>query len=165
MEQVFETENIKFVKVSESLIDDYLTMINDYENVNRFIGGFIGGADSAYTIEQEIAWVRKAIEENALIFSMLEKKTGEYIGNIELMDAHDSEGELGIAITAKKQDKGYGTEAIKGFVKYCKEKLGAERIFLRTRPYNSRAIHVYEKCGFREYDRTDDHIFMEYDHA
>ena len=69
------------------------------------------------------------------------------------------------ALTAKKQDKGYGTEAIKGFVKYCKENLGAERIFLRTRPYNSRAIHVYEKCGFREYDRNEDDIFMELDHA
>ena len=26
---------------------------------------------------------------------------------------------------------------------------------------NPRAIHVYEKCGFREYDRNDVDVFME----
>jgi diamine N-acetyltransferase len=59
------------------------------------------------------------------------------------------------------QDRGFGTEAIQAFCRYCREKLGITRIVLRTRPYNPRAIHVYEKCGFREYDRTDEHICME----
>ena len=36
MNTVFESENIRFVEVSEELIPDYLTMINDMENVQRF---------------------------------------------------------------------------------------------------------------------------------
>ena len=39
MKQVFESSRISFVEVSEQLVNDYLTMVNDYENINRFIGG------------------------------------------------------------------------------------------------------------------------------
>ena len=59
------------------------------------------------------------------------------------------------------QEKGYGTEAIPAMVRYGMETLGLRRIFLKVYPDNVRAIHVYEKCGFREYDRTADDVFME----
>ena len=78
------------------------------------------------------------------------------------MDRSGSEGELGIALTAAMQNQGYGTEAVSAMVKYCLQELGLSRVFLRTNPANTRAIRVYEKCGFREYDRTDQHVFMEF---
>lgn len=158
MGTVFESENIRFVEVSEDLIGDYLVMVNDTENVNRFIGG----SRTSYTEEDEIRWVRKKLEENATVYSMIGKSDGEFIGNIEFMDVSDASGELGIAITAGKQDMGYGTEAVSAMVSYGREQLGLNRIWLRTRPFNTRAIHVYEKCGFSEYDRDGDHIFMEH---
>ena len=86
-------------------------------------------------------------------FSMLEKKSGEFIGNIELMDVNNSVGELGIAITAAKQNTGYGTEAVSAITEYGTRQLGLNRVFLRTNPQNTRAIHVYQKCGFKEYGR------------
>ena len=157
LNQVFASERIRFVEVSESLIPDYLVMVNDTENVSRFIGGIQG----TYTEEMEVSWVRQKLEEKATVFSMIEKETGEFIGNIELMDVTATEGELGIAITAAKQNRGFGTEAVAALVRYGMERLGLSRISLRTRPFNGRAIRVYEKCGFREYDRTEDHVFME----
>ena len=99
MKQIFESENISYVEVSETLVRDYLDMLNDYENVNRFIGS----KNKSYTEEQERQWVQKKLDEKAVVFSMIDKKNGEFIGNIEMMDIHDSEGELGIAITARKQ--------------------------------------------------------------
>lgn len=158
MKQVFESDRIRFVEVSEQLVSDYLTMVNDYENVNRFIGG----KHKTYTVEQEREWVRKKLAEKAQVFSMLEKKSGAFIGNIELMDVNDSVGELGIAITAARQNAGFGTEAVSAVTEYGARQLGLKRVFLRASPQNSRAIHVYEKCGFREYDRADDHVYMEW---
>ena len=157
MKQIFESGRISFVKVSERLINDYLTMVNDIEHVDRFIGG----AHLPYTREQEAAWVRGKLDEKAPVFSMIEKATGDFIGNIELMDVRDGCGELGIAITADKQDRGFGTEAVRALVQYGMDMMGLNRIFLRTNPMNARAIHVYLKCGFTEYRRTDDHVFME----
>ena len=157
MEQIFASENIRFAAVSERFIKDYLAMVNDYENVNRYIGGNNGN----YTEAQEIEWVRKKLAENAPVFSMTEKESGRFIGNIELMDLTETQAELGIAITAQMQNRGYGTEAIRAIINYGFEHYKLQRICLRTRPFNDRAIHVYIKCGFREYRRDADHIYME----
>ena len=157
MKHIFESENISFVEVSEELVTEYLTMVNDYENVGRLIGS----SRKTFTEEQEMNWVRGKLEEKAVVFSMLEKKTGAFIGNIELMDVSESSAELGIAITAAKQDRGFGTEAICAMIRYGLDRLGLVRISLRAMPFNERAIHVYEKCGFREYDRTSEDMFME----
>ncbi len=157
MKQVFESKRIRFVEVTEDLVNDYLEMVNDEKNYTSSSGGRV----KSYTVEQEVKWVREKLEEKAAVFSMIEKKSGKFIGNIELMDPTDSDAELGIAITAKMQNHGFGTEAVLALTEYARNRLGMKRVFLRTNPKNSRAIHVYQKCGFKEYDRTDDHIYME----
>ena len=157
MEPIFASDNISFVRVSESLVPEYLAMVNDYDRVGRLLGR---GRDPI-SEEQDRWWVQKKLAENAALFSMLEKDTGAFIGNIELMDIADGAGELGIAVTASMQEKGFGTEAIPAMVRYGMDTLGLRRIFLKVYPDNTRAIHVYEKCGFREYDRTADDVFME----
>lgn len=160
MKMVFESENIYFVEVSEQLVKDYLVMLNDHEHVQKHIRRKYVPREPL-TEEQEIKWVHEKLTEKASIFSMIEKKTGSFIGNIEFMNMNDFEGELGIAITAEKQNKGYGTEAVFAMIEYGIRRLGLKRIILKANPENARAIHVYEKCGFREYHRTDDHVFME----
>ena len=157
MNSIFESENIFFVRASEELVPDYLIMVNDIERVARFIGD----RQEPFTAAQEKAWVRQKLAEEAVLFSMLERNGGAFIGNIELMDIADGAGELGIAITAAMQEKGYGTEAILAMLKYGWDSLGLKRIFLKAFPFNVRAIHVYEKCGFREYARTEKDVFME----
>lgn len=157
MKQIFESERIRFVEVSELLIPDYLVMVNDMERVQRFIGP----PHEPFTEKDEVRWVREKLTERAAVFSMLEKSGGAFIGNIELADLRGGEGELGVAITAAKQDMGYGTEAVSALVAYAFGALGLERIVLRVRPHNARAIHVYESCGFREVRRMDEHICME----
>ncbi len=157
MTQVFESDNIRYVEVSEALLADYLAMVNDVERVGRWIGR----RTAAVSEEKEREWVRKKRAEKALVFSMLEKESGEFIGNVELMDVRDGVGELGIALTAGKQDLGYGTEAVRAITEYGLTRLGLRRIFLKVYPDNARAMRVYEKCGFREYDRTEEDVFME----
>ena len=161
MKQSFESDQISFVAVSECLVNDYLILVNDDEHVGRFIHGHIGGASEPYTAEQEYEWIRKTLESKAVVFSMLEKRSGEFIGNIELMNPNNYDAELGIALTAAKQNVGYGTEAVSALVSYGFHTLGLKRVFLRTNHDNVRAIHVYKKCGFREYDHTDAQICME----
>ena len=157
MKQIFESENISYVEVTEELIPDYLTMVNDIEHVDRFIGG----PHEPYTEVQEAEWVQEQLREKKPVFSMIEKKSGRFIGSVELMNITGSAGELGIAITAAMQEKGYGTEAVKAITAYGMNTLGLNRVCLRTNLDNYRAIHVYEKCGFREFKRTDEHVCME----
>ena len=157
MDVVFESDSISFARVSEDLIPDYLALLNDYERV----GCFISANDREYTAEGEVSWVRRKLAENEQVFSMLEKPCGAFIGNIELMDIQDGDAMLGIAITAEQQDRGFGSEAVAALLRYGFETLGLRRIWLKARPFNVRALHVYEKCGFPEFDRNDQDVFME----
>ena len=157
MDTVFESANIRFAWPNEQLVPDYLAMVNDQDHVGRFIGP----RRDPIPEEKERQWVLKKLAENAPIFSMLEKNTGAFIGNIEFMDVAEGAAELGVAITAAMQDRGYGSEAIPAMVQYGMDTLGLHRVWLKAFPFNARAIHVYEKCGFREYDRTEDDVFME----
>lgn len=157
MKQILDSVNICYVGPSELLVDDYLAMVNDMENVGRFIGE----RTEPLTREQELSWVRGKIREEAELFSMIEKASGEFIGNIELMNIRDAAGELGVSVTSKKQNRGYGQEAIAAVTAYAFDHLGLNRIRLKVFHDNARAIHVYEKCGFRELGREGRHVFME----
>ena len=157
LKEIFASERLRFVEPSETLVKDYLAMVNDVERVARLIGT----RTEPLTEEQERSWVRRKLEEKAALYSMIEKATGDFIGNCELMDVRDGYAELGIAITGDKQDRGFGTEAVRALVQYGMDTLGLRRVFLRVFPDNARAIRVYEKCAFREYDRTAEDVFME----
>ena len=144
MKAVFSSGRIDFVPVSEALIPDYLVMLNDLERVQRYITRHVRLYDEA----SEREWVRGKLEGGAPIFSMIERATGRYIGNIEFMDRTDDKAVLGIAVTAAQQDKGFGSEAIRRFLDYGFDELGLAEIALNVFDDNPRAFHVYEKCGF-----------------
>lgn len=157
MEKVFESERIIFVKATLELVPDYLEMVNDIEHVARFIGD----RRKPYTEDEERAYIQDKIDNNAVMFSMIERSTGKFIGNTEFFSRKDNDAEWGIVITAAMQDKGYGKEALLRMTDYGFNELGLERIRLTVFTGNSRAFHVYQKCGFREYHRNNVDIFMD----
>ena len=157
MNVIFESENIIYVRPSFDLVPQYLEMVNDIENVAKFIGE----RRTLLTEQEEIDYIKDKMDKDATMFSMLEKDTREFIGNIEFFNRVDDEAEWGIVITTNKQNKGYGKEALLRSVEYGFNELNLKRIYLEVYVNNPRAIHVYENCGFKEYDRTDVDVFME----
>ena len=157
MNVIFESENIIYVRPSFDLVPQYLEMVNDIENVAKFIGE----RRTLLTEQEEIDYIKDKMDKDATMFSMLEKNTREFIGNIEFFNRVDDEAEWGIVITTKMQNKGYGKESLKRSVEYGFNELNLKRIYLEVYANNPRAIHIYENCGFKEYDRTDVDVFME----
>lgn len=157
MNVIFESKNIIYVRPSFDLVPQYLEMVNDIENVARFIGE----RRTLLTEQEEIDYIKDKMDKDATMFSMLEKDTREFIGNIEFFNRVDDEAEWGIVITTNKQNKGYGKEALLRSVEYGFNELDLKRIYLEVYANNPRAIHIYENCGFKEYDRTDVDVFME----
>ena len=157
MDAVFESENIIYVRPSFDLVPEYLEMVNDIENVARFIGD----RREPLSEKDEIDYIKDKMDNDATMFSMLEKDTREFIGNIEFFNRTFDAAEWGIVITTKMQNKGYGKEALMRSVEYGFNELGLNSIFLSVYADNPRAVHVYEKCGFKEFKRDDVDIFME----
>lgn len=156
-EIIFESQNIYYVKLSEKLVNEYLTMVNDPEVASK-----ISSKIRTYTYEQELEWVKSKLEENALCYSMIEKSTGDYIGNIEIMEINNGIGEVGISITPLKQDKHYGTESLTSLIEYAYEVIGLKGLDLNVFATNSRAIRCYENVGFVKdgIGKTEEDIHM-----
>lgn len=156
---VFESDRLYFIKINKKLVNDFLIMVNDIE-VQKFISHEI----REYTYEQEIEWINSKLNEGAYVFSMIEKSTLEFVGNIEIMNIKERVGEIGISITHLKQNKHYGTEAMKKIIDYALNVLKLKNIDLNVYKTNLRAIHCYEKVGFIAYGvgRSEEEIHMIY---
>lgn len=142
-EKQFESERIIFIKLNEDLVLDYLNMVNDSD-----IQRLISHEKRTYSYDGEIDWINSKLKENAIIFSMIEKETNDFIGNIEIMNIRDNIGELGISITKDKQDRHYGQESIKRIIEYAFDTLGLNELELNVFSFNQRAYKCYEKVGF-----------------
>ena len=154
-EVIYESKNIDFVKINKNLIEDYLIMVND-ENVQECIYK----KKKVFSYEDELNWVNEKIKENAIIFSMLEKSTGNFIGNFEFMDVKDDKAEIGICITPAYQNKHFGLEAMNAMIEYGFNTLKLKEIDLVVFSTNERAINLYKKLGFIEYKKEENIMGM-----
>lgn len=154
---IFESDRINFVKLSQKLVHDYLEMINNVE-----VQKFISHKRKTYKLDEELEWIKSKLKEEAIIFSMIEKETNEFIGNIEIMEINNNIGEIGIAITQKKQNNHFGQEAIKRLIKYAFNDLNLDGLELNVYNFNARGINCYEKVGFviDGHGKTDEDIHM-----
>ena len=100
-------------------------------------------------------WIENKLNNDNIVFSMIEKGTNKFIGNIELLEISNKIGELAICITPSMQNKHYGSESILRFIKYCFEELELENIELSVYSHNDKAISLYKKLGFVEYRRDE----------
>ena len=92
---------------------------------------------------------------NELVFSMLDKNTNGFIGNISLDVINDESAEIALSIKSIMQNKGYGKEAIKGLTDYAKEVLHYKSLIAVIFSNNEKSLHCFQKLGFREYKREE----------
>jgi RimJ/RimL family protein N-acetyltransferase len=72
------------------------------------------------------------------------------IGYMSYFIVDDNSATIGINIADQnKQNKGYGTLAIKMLISHLFTKMNVTKIHLHTQKLNKRARHVYENIGFR----------------
>ena len=82
--------------------------------------------------------------------------SGELIGESALrsVDQRVGSADFTIAIGNKTYwGQGYGTDATRALAKYAFEQMHLHRITLYVHASNTRAIRVYEKCGFKHEGR------------
>ena len=156
-ELIFESEHIQYVRLSKDLIAEYLKMVNNPDVANK-----ISHNMRVFTYEEEEKWISTKLEENAMCYSMIEKDTKEYIGNIEIKEINNGIGEIGTTITPQKQNRHYGTEAMKAIMDYGYNNLNLVGFELNVYSTNPRAIRCYENVGFQKdgVGKTEEDIHM-----
>jgi len=96
------------------------------------------------------AWFSNLMRDQTRIYYALENEFHDLIGRISLREICGCQSaRLGIGLGAEYIGKGYGTESLTVFLRYCFIDLGFERIVLDVSAINKRAIRCYERCGFK----------------
>jgi RimJ/RimL family protein N-acetyltransferase len=147
---ILETDRIylRILTISD-VTQKYCDWLNDNE-VTKYL-------ETHYmTIDKLYEYVSKNIDnKNCILFGIFDTKNNEHIGNIKLEPINYSEGytELGIMIGNKNYwGKNIGYDSIKLMMKYCFNILKLNEIQLGVHVENKRAIKLYQKLGFIEYN-------------
>ncbi len=115
--------------------------------------------DEAYTplsLEKAQEQIQNAIRNQAHIFSILDLKTDKLIGRGMLFEIDMVNRGAMLGIVIGEQDywgRGYGQEATRLLLDYGFHLLNLNNIMLGVFAYNERALHAYQRVGFREIGR------------
>ncbi|MFB4324560.1 GNAT family protein [Priestia sp. BR_2] len=159
LETRIEGDRIVLRPVREDEFDVYFELLQDAES-NR-----LTGTQQTFTKDSIAAWIHNIgyAHEDRLDMMIAEKESDELIGEVVLneIDLNNRSGNIRISISGRHSNKGYGTEALKLMLRYGFESLSLHRIELGVYAFNPRAIHVYEKLGFKREGTLRDSLYWD----
>ncbi|MDD2565538.1 MAG: GNAT family protein [Candidatus Gracilibacteria bacterium] len=124
-----------------------------YLGINNFeISKNLGELNRFY-FENEEKFYDSLVLEQKHFFVIMKNDTKEIIGGIGFNDFNklSRNAEVGICIYLENElGKGYGTDAMKLFLKYTFEIVGCNKLKLGVFDFNKRGVSSYLKCGFKE---------------
>jgi RimJ/RimL family protein N-acetyltransferase len=94
-------------------------------------------------------------------FALRALEDDRLIGFVRLYDIVWTHGSalVGISVpAAREQGRGFGRDGLALLLRYAFHELGLHRLWLDVFAYNMRAIHLYERAGFREEGRLREHL-------
>ncbi len=126
-------------------VEKYTAWLNDYE-VTRYLTM----APQMISLHAEKEMLLSLSKDHTYAIVTLEKD--ELIGGCGMIDVNNLHrtGEIGIFIgNGEYRNRGYGTEALKLLIDYSFKVLNLRNLMLKVYEFNDRAMHCYEKIGFR----------------
>ena len=114
--------------------------------------------DTKQTREEEAEWLANQLIgiESRKIISVVADVGGRIVGNSSVTRGSYQDtrfhGGLGVAVSRKFRDLGIGVEMMRTLVKESR-RAGLESLELEVFANNPRAIHVYDKTGFKQTGR------------
>ena len=138
-------------------VEVFTEWLNDFETTD-----YIGKSGSVVTIDMEREYFEKTIYQEGGFF-IVTLDDDKLIGTVAIENINNINrtGTLGIFIGDKNyRNQGYGTEAIKLILDYAFNYLNLNNIKLDLMSFNERALKCYQKCGFKEYGRRRQSIYL-----
>lgn len=108
-------------------------------------------------------WYENLVQrQDAVVFSVLENKSGEYLGNVWLWGVHPvhRSAELRILLGPRAKGKGYGSEACRGLLRFAFNDLNLHKVYLYVLNHNKAAVRAFEKSGFVSEGVLKDEFFV-----
>ena len=106
------------------------------------------------------AWFDDLVGRQAQLPFAVDDFDGLLIGRIFLRHRNRPEGSatLGIDLRPEFLNHGFGTDSLTAFMVYYFDALGFDRMYLSVAIFNGRALHLYERLGFRKVNEYWDRL-------
>jgi RimJ/RimL family protein N-acetyltransferase len=130
-----------------------ITAINEVCSEGRWM--------STRRYEPTTAWTHALLQPNCSHHSLLVVEANQALVGwcrlfpIQSCNGFQPEASLGIGLVQPYRDRGIGTSLLHESLQWALI-VGVQRVTLSARVDNARAIHVFEKCGFRSIGYTAD---------
>jgi GNAT superfamily N-acetyltransferase len=128
----------------------------DYRSLTEMYQGFEPKEKSqglpARLEQQREGWLRYMVDEGINLLAIMQ---GKVVGHAALFEMErGARCEYLIFVHQDYQDRGVGT-ALTEIIKELAQEMGFDQIWLTVKASNVKAIHIYEKAGFRIMDSLD----------
>lgn len=144
MHNEMKTERLIIDRLKETDKEDYYYNIShDKKVLQTFICRY------AETLEE---FDFSSYLANDTLYAVRLKETGRLIGILVCFDENGGSCELGYGFGSRYWNRGYATEAVKRFIKYCFEEKRLNTVYASFFTNNAASKRVMEKCGMT-YDR------------
>ncbi|MGD7052665.1 GNAT family N-acetyltransferase [Sutcliffiella horikoshii] len=116
------------------------------------------------TVEQEVQWLKGNMEKGHLTL-VAEQGSSNIVGMLNATKGSRKRVKhicmFGISIQEEYCNNGLGSKMIQKLFDWAKGDKDIEKVCLEVFAHNERAIHVYEKLGFKVEGRKERHVKFE----
>lgn len=135
-------ENIEIINADSKYVMGFSKMFDNICREKIYLGlqKGLSNADNKHFIE-------KSLKVGAPFVFVIDKTTKKIIGWSDIQ-IYGTDGKMGIGLLKAYRNCGLGSYIIGIMIEKAKE-IGLKNIILNVRVSNARAIHVYEKFGFK----------------
>jgi ribosomal-protein-alanine N-acetyltransferase len=141
----------------------------DVEGANRLVAGDMSGivAGAGWPHNDTFDGMRMEIENGSSTPCWLVRLDGTVIGELGWKGGPGPDGtaEIGYGLSPAYRGRGYGTEAVTGFVDWASRQPAVRRLVAETRADNMASRRVLEHAGFAITSATGDAVYWERDCA
>lgn len=153
----FDTKNflelkgdlIYLKKLDPEYADEYWTNLNNC-SIESMV--FTGSQQIFSRLDIDVYLKDICSDRSRIDFLIFSKESNKEVGEVVINDIYRNNRSANMRIFINRKEdfnKGYGSEAIILALNYSFGMLNLHRIELETFSFNKRAIHVYEKIGFK----------------
>ncbi len=108
--------------------------------------------------EEIEVWAQRLVDGFTYLVTVNDKPIG--VCSLMNVDTRNRHAELSIVIgDSNYWSRGYGTKILRRLIKFGFEGLNLRRLYLHVFEFNTRAIGLYEKLGFRQEGRLRDMVY------
>ena len=134
-------------------IKKYINLLNEIILEKKWLG-----TNTPYTYSSSYSYLVSRIESHHPFILIFKNK--DLIGWADVDRYSNKTGLLGIGIKVDYRNKGIGKYLLELIINKSKE-YGYERLDLRVRVTNQRAIELYKKIGFKETEYIENGIYLD----